>query len=901
MSDHEQAEHLAELVEAALELPPEERAAFTRGACADNAALREQVEALLRRQNQVDTFMETPVFRLDSTAWPGGPDDLDSSNDQGWREGERVGDYVIGPLLGEGGMGEVYLAEDRSLGRQVAIKVVRQGLRTGRGLRHFRHEGRILAALNHPGIARLYGSLAAPDGTPCFVMEYVAGERLDVYCHRRRLALEERLVLFRKICAAVAYAHQNLVVHRDLKPANIRVTAEGEPKLLDFGIAKLLDASALPPGVDPTITLPGIMTPDYASPEQARGEIITTASDVYSLGVVLYELLSGQRPYRVATRLPGEVARAVCESVPERLSTAATRAGADPPAAWQRRLAGDLDNIVAMALRKEPARRYASVAQFSDDVRRYLARRPVLARPDTFRYRAGKFVLRNKAGVTAAALVLLALTAGLLVATWQARAARRQRDRAERRFADVRRLSGALLFDIAPKMERLAGSTGARQALVQRAQEYLDSLADETGGDPALRAELATAYIKVGELRGDPLRPNLGDFTGAVASYEKAVGILRELLARQPDAPGLLSSYGAALKDLSFVREWSGNTRGALADIQAAGAVYERLLRLVPGSTHERAQAAEVLVQTAWRHYLDDELPKVYPPLHAAIGTLEALRQTGADDPEILGLLGRARTVLGISLSWDGQQTEGEAEMARAFAIMEALVAAHPQDGVLRQGLLSTYDQGSQLYEEVDDPRAYDTLLKARELAEQALREDPANVQAQQNLAKTLLRLGTVALRLHHADSAVEALGRAEAILTNLEQNPHGARSYQIDLGQVNAALGEAWAEQGKFSEALTSFHRSIGLYETIGQADPANRMPIRKLANVYTYLGNSQRALARSLDGEARAAGERAAAESFRRALEQYAQLEARQPMTPYDQARRQEVQRALDEVNAR
>ena len=654
------------------------------------------------------------------------------------------------------------------------------------------------------------------------------------------------------------------------------------------------------------MTLPGVMTPEYASPEQARGEIITTASDVYSLGVILYELLAGRRPYRVKSRRPDEMVRAVCESVPERPSVAVGRTETDPvqglldaPPDARRRLGGDLDNIVAMALRKEPARRYASVAGLSEDLRRHLAGLPVAARRDTLRYRVGKFIGRNKAGVAAAAFVLVALMVGLLIATWQAQVARRQRDRAERRFADVRRLSNALLFDIAPKMERLKGSTEARQALVQRAQEYLDSLVSEAGGDdPALQTELAAAYIKLGELRGDPLRPNLNDFAGAVASYEKANGILRALLARHLDDPALLSSYGALLKDLARVREWSGNMQGALDDARAASEAYDRLFRLVPGSLQERTNAAEALIQVARRHYFNEELAKVYAPLSAAIDALTNLLCLNPDNPEILNQLGRARTLLGNTLSWDNRQAEGEAEMTQAFDILEALVVAHPQDSIFRLSLLNAYQQGTQLYAEVDDARAHEIALKALAFAEQALSEDSADVQPQQNLAKILVQLGTSALRLHQAEAAVASLMRAEEAFTKLEANPRSARSYQIDLGLVAATLGEAWAEQGKFPEALASFQRAIEVYQAMAQADPANKMPMRRLANVYTYQGNCQWSLARTASDDTRETAMQAARESFRQALEEYAQLEAQQSLTAYGREKRQEVQRALDDL---
>ena len=371
------------------------------------------------------------------------------------QNGDTVGECRVISLLGVGGMGEVYLAEDTVHRRPVALKLIGQGRAEEARGRHFRHERKVLATLNHPHIARLYGSGVTAKGQAYLVIEYVEGERLDRYCQDRGLDVPARLALFRKVCAAVSYAHQNLVVHRDLKPANIRVTPEGEPKLLDFGIAKLLDPEGTLPRLEPTVTMRGAMTPEYASPEQIKGEPITTASDVYSLGVVLFELLTGQRPYtHLKGRRPDELARAICEQEPPRLSTVATHTAPttatgtvpagqvpvshEPAGKLRRRLEGDLDNIVAKALRKEPGRRYPSVLALSEDIRRHCQELPVTARKDTLGYRAGKFVRRNKAGVAAAALVVLALVIGLVTAIWQARLAREERDRAQTALAQAR-------------------------------------------------------------------------------------------------------------------------------------------------------------------------------------------------------------------------------------------------------------------------------------------------------------------------------------------------------------------------------------------------------------------------------------------------------------------------------
>src|SRR5438270_3055668 len=360
---NERAERLAELVKSAVEREPESRAAFLEEECRSDPAMRAEIASLLQQQEGVSEFIEEPALHLAAESFLG----------QGaLSAGQIIGHYEIVSLIGSGGMGEVYLAQDRQLNRRVALKRIRRGLNSEDIIRHFKREEHLLASLNHPNIAQLYGSGLTADGVPFFVMEYVEGQRLDDYCNERKLETKERLQLFRKVCSAVTYAHQRLVIHRDLKPANVRVTAEGEPKLLDFGIAKLIDVENAQ-GSGMTLTLQGVMTPEYASPEQVRGESMTTASDVYSLGVVLYELLTGQRPYRLTSRRPEEISRAITEQTPARPSSMSTLP-------QPQSLRGDLDNIVLMAMRKEPARRYSSVGQFSADIQRHLEELPVIAR-----------------------------------------------------------------------------------------------------------------------------------------------------------------------------------------------------------------------------------------------------------------------------------------------------------------------------------------------------------------------------------------------------------------------------------------------------------------------------------------------------------------------------------------
>ncbi len=497
---------LKEVFHAVRELPSAARDGFLARECGSDQQLREKVEALLKSDGTSETFLADPSAQLVADAFNAAPEPSVA--------GRMIDRYRIIREIGRGGMGAVYLAEraDDEYQKQVALKLIKRGMDTDSVLRHFRNERQILAGFDHPNIARLLDGGTSDDGLPYFVMEFVEGLPIDEYCDTHALSIAARLQLFREICAAVSYAHRHLVIHRDIKRSNILVTAEGVPKLLDFGIAKILQEDGAPLA---TLTGQRLMTPEYASPEQARGERVTTASDVYSLGVVLYELLTGQSPYRLTTRTSAEISHAISNQQPERPSTVSRGASFQLAASRDLKsrataLRGDLDNIVLMALRKEPERRYQSVEQFAEDIRRHLENRPVLARKDTSGYRATKFVRRNKTALTAAAVVLLVLVGGIIATSWQAQKARATQARAERRFHDVRELANSVLFDYHDAIKDLPGATKVRERLVKDALKYLDSLAGEAQGDPALQRELAAAYERVGDVRGGRRKRQLG-------------------------------------------------------------------------------------------------------------------------------------------------------------------------------------------------------------------------------------------------------------------------------------------------------------------------------------------------------------------------------------------------------
>jgi eukaryotic-like serine/threonine-protein kinase len=502
----ERWQQLEDLFHAALDRAPADREAFVVGACGGDAGLRQEVERLLHADEQASRFVAqaaADVQRVAATV----PAD-----------GRQIGAYRIVRELGRGGMGTVYLGEraDAQFQMRVAIKVIKRGMDTDAVLQRFRHERQILAGLEHSNIARLLDGGTTGEGVPYFVMEYVDGQPIDEYCRAHRLPIGERLELFRQVCAAVAYAHQNLVVHRDIKPTNILVTSERVPKLLDFGIAKLLAAD----GGDITVATEfgrHAMTPQYASPEQLRGERVTTVSDVYALGVLLYELLTGSRPYEVTHKSPDDIPQIVADTEVVKPSAMAARRDDH---GTSRRLRGDLDTIVITAMRKDPAERYASVALFAEDVGRHIEGLPVVARGDSWTYRTGRFVRRRKLGVAAAAAIVITLIGGVIATSWQARVATAERARAERRFNDVRKLANSVLFDYHDAIEELPGATPVRERLVTDALTYLDSLAAEASGDPALQRELAAAYDRVGSILGKPYAPNLGNGKGALESYQ---------------------------------------------------------------------------------------------------------------------------------------------------------------------------------------------------------------------------------------------------------------------------------------------------------------------------------------------------------------------------------------------
>jgi serine/threonine protein kinase len=560
------------LFAAVLETAAADREAVLAAATAGDGELRRAVEELLAADAASATFLDRPAGELLGLV-PAPEPALEAES--------RLGPYRLLRRLGDGGMGTVYLArrEDEHYEQNVAVKVIRSGVQSPEALHRFFAERQILARLEHPDIARLYDGGSTADGRPYLVMELVEGLPVDEYCDLHQLTVDRRLDLFRRICAAVEHAHQNLLVHRDLKPANILVTAAGEPKLLDFGIAKRLEPGT---ATRPDATQTGIrlMTPSYASPEQVRGEAVATPSDVYSLGVLLYELLAGRSPYRLTRGLPHEIEQAICEQEPERPSLALFRAGSPAageiaaargtrPQALRRRLQGDLDNVVLMALRKEPRRRYGSAAELARDLESHLRSLPVAARPDTPSYRAAKFLRRHRAATAAAALVALLVAgfiAGLIV---QERRLVRERDKA--------RYALTFLMDTFKDADPYH-TKGERLT----ADEIMTRGADRVSRDLARQPDVQAALMDA-----------IGEVERGLGRYDRAEPLLRRSLGLRRAAFGPASlEVAESLEHLGRLQQ----NRSALAAAEPLlrGALAIKRARLGDGSL-ETAKALDEL------------------------------------------------------------------------------------------------------------------------------------------------------------------------------------------------------------------------------------------------------------------------------------------------------------------
>ncbi len=814
----ERWEKINRLYHSAAEIDAESRAVFLKEACDGDDALLQELNSLLASHERAGTFIEEPVFAagIEATGI-----EWEEEENPAYAVGRRIGSYEITRLIDTGGMGSVYLAlrADDQYHKQVAIKVIKRGMDTDFILRRFRHERQILANLNHPNIAQLLDGGATEDGLPYYVMEYVEGEPIDVYCDSHKLSITERLKLFLTVCSAVQYAHQNLIVHLDIKPSNILVTEKGTPKLLDFGIAKLLDTGAYQQTLITMGVAPRLVTPSYGSPEQFLGEAITTASDIYSLGVLLYELLCGHHPFQLKDRSLEEVSRVICEEQPRKPSTMAlveeiettngsqiedspspelvSRLRHTAPEKLRRKLAGDLDNIVLKAMHKEPQRRYRSVEQLSEDLQRYLDGRPVTAQPDTLIYRARKFVARHKTSVLAGFLVFLSLVAGTVGIAWQAHVAREQRARAERRFNDVRALANSLLFDLHDSIKDLPGSTPARKLLVDRALQYLDSLSREAGGDRALQQELAQAYEKVGDVQGNPYYANLGNTSGAIESYGKARTILESLLKDDPNNASLKWGLASNNTALGWCSETKQDFPNALRYLRQALVLFESV----------EPQDARASDRVAGSYY----------------GIANILAETGDSS----GALESYRKAAAIRLA--------------------ALPSANAAQGtLLRTHLAADYTGIARVYAgEGQFASAIEAQQKSTALIEELYAADHTNATLQSYLADSYQFVGSDLVGKGNLQKGMQNLGRARQIYESLSQADPSNALVRYRIGYTDIALGDGLLKEKHFAEGIQSYREALLIFQQLAESNSASNDNRRGVSDAYFGIGTAYETLA--------------------------------------------------------
>ncbi len=852
----------------ALELPPIQRPAYLDQSCATDASLRIEVECLLADEQQVHRrFLDNTHFAATAAAV--------LNEDQDLWAGRRVGHYLIVELIGTGGMGEVYRAvrDDNEYRKEVALKVVRAGQNSGLVIGRFKNERQILATLDHSGIARLLDGGTTEDGMPYFVMELINGQPITEYCDQRKLSITDRLRIFLDVCAAVQHAHQRLIIHRDIKPGNILVTAQAVPKLLDFGIAKILDFDPFEGPSEATLAAFRILTPRYASPEQIKGEPMTTASDVYSLGVVLFELLTGQCPYRLTTGTPQDIAQAATENETQRPSVAVLRSHtglsvskpvnlqdlsalrSTSPEKLRKRLSGDLDNIVLMALRKEPSRRYPSVEQFATDIQRHLQNVPVTARKDTLPYRSSKFVRRHKTGVLAIASATLALFIGLGIAVHEARIARFERARAERRFNDVRKMANSLMFDAHDSIKDLPGTTPARKVLINGALQYLDSLSKEASGDAALQRELAAAYDRVGSLLGYTGAANLGDFHGAMQSFNKALAIRKSLAASNPNDAQINEELLNDYFRMGFVLQDAGDYTAALDDIKQALPLAQRL-----AAAHPEPRYQEWVAGIYWLagHVLagaGDYSQALENFRHAA-----EIREPIAGDSKANPLFRThlAADYFGIAQSLLHTGNSGPAlETSRqGVQILEELSQASPANATLREYLAEAYNLSSQsLLAQGDRKQALEYCLKSHQIFSELASADPTNSLARTNLGITASGAGDILVRQGKTTQAMPYIKEAIGVFEPIDHKNHYELSGQAEaygtLGGIYVTLSDrdrsSDLKAQHLREAYSWYEKSLQLWNKSVALVPADAHAAKESQRVSQELERCNAALAKS------------------------------------------------------
>jgi non-specific serine/threonine protein kinase/serine/threonine-protein kinase len=813
---------LREIFDAAVELPRESRGAYLDQACGDHPALRPHVESLLQALEGGSRHIGSAVAEAAA----------DFVNGFMPEAGEPIGPYRLVRLLGRGGMGAVCLAAraDDESRKEVAVKVMRPVFDSGTLLGRFRAERQILADLDHPNIARLLDGGATPGGQPYLVMEYVPGVTIDRFCGERDLPVTSRLHLFLQVCDAIGYAHRKLVIHRDIKPGNILVTEDGVVKLLDFGIAKLL-----PGGESGESALTGVterlLTPEYASPEQLHGERLTVASDIFSLGVLLYEILSSSYPFAAEGSSPLKLQAAICGKEPPKPSSVA-------PA--NRAVAPDLDSITLKAMRKEPGSRYSSVDALADDIRRQLSGYPVMAAAGSWQYRAGKFVRRNKWAVAAG------LAAAGLILGWSI-SLRAEHARTMQRSAQVRDMATGLIFEFHDAIRDLSGSIAARKLVVERGLRYLDELAKDAPNDRSLQEELADGYLRIADIQNHAGLPSLRDIPGAIQSIRKA-NVLREQLLRESPSVEQRIKLAFGLGRLAeSVDEISKNP----AEYETVAGQGLNVLASLPPELQAREDAARetatLLFGLGVKRLAAGDPAAAAERFRKAIELREQLLRKDARDADLQRDLAwsydhLADALGGVTTKINLKQPEQAlVSYSKAQSLFEDLIRRRPND-VRGQTLLAAV-----FLKESVVMRFQGRTKSADELQDNALSWFRAAAAADPNDRETRRYLGIIyndlgLTRLGRRDfpGAQQAIEQSVRIRESLlREHPEDIQA-RLDLASANQSYAQYWLDTGQPGQAEAESRQAIQIRTPLFQQDPANASIRVRQANAYGILGRA-------------------------------------------------------------
>ena len=759
--------------DAALNCDIEEQRSLIDELCAGRPEVREEVESLLAAHRKAGPFLDRAERFGETPSWVG----------------RRLGSYRLVSEIGDGGMGRVFLAErdDDQFRKQVAVKIIGAGVTHPEILRRFLDERQILATLDHPNIAHLLDGGVTDDGMPYMVMEYIIGLPITAYCEQAGLSVRERLELFLTVSLAVHYAHQHLVVHRDLKPANILVTPEGTAVLLDFGIAKMLDP--LTSRTQATVAQFHPVTLEYASPEQLRGGVVTTTADIYSLGVILYELLTGSRPHALADATLDQAMRIVGETA------------AEPPGKRCRGrglpFSEDLDCITLKALRTEPQDRYGSAQDFAADIKRYLEGLPVQARRGSVRYVARKMLARHKIAVAAVATGLALAMVGAGAVAREAHIANRERAKALSRFNELRGLARSMIFELHDGIARLPGSTETRKKLVTIALNYLDSLAREAGDDVGLQVELASAYRRLGNVQGDPNTANLGDSAGALTSYRSGMRAAQAALRIDPLRDEALRSLGFLYLNTAEIELREGRRSEAKDKLDRALLILRQRSGRQDAGWSQRSDLATALFYLFLYHQNnDDALSRDY--LTQADNLYEARLLEQPYDDDALHNVALAHRYLATFEKVDSALTY----LQRSLELDRRRSAARPSDATCRLDVsMDLAEMGRQHRMRRNFGQALMCYREALEIREALAASDPKNVMARNRVAYMHFSIGDARFEMGDMTGAVESMRKSIAIYEEfaggIASSGHAnyflRKGYRI-IGQAKARLGRAQA-----------------------------------------------------------------------------------------------------------